>query len=151
MKTLANIPDLINIRARLAGLTPSDQAVWGQMNVAQMICHLSDSFRVPLGEVPTAPLKISSLPIPIMKWFAFKAPMKWPRVTPTLPEVKHDIGGTPPAEFQADLRRLLRYLDAFAEHTAPWASHPIFGPLTTAEWMRWGYLHCDHHLRQFGR
>ena len=24
-----------------------------------------------------------------------------------------------------------------------------FGPLTDAEWMRWGYLHMDHHLRQF--
>jgi len=28
--------------------------------------------------------------------------------------------------------------------------HPIFGDMSEAEWMRWGYLHCDHHLRQFG-
>lgn len=28
--------------------------------------------------------------------------------------------------------------------------HPIFGEMTEAEWMRWGYLHCNHHLRQFG-
>ena len=28
--------------------------------------------------------------------------------------------------------------------------HPIFGPLTTSQWMRWGYLHVYHHLRQFG-
>jgi len=27
---------------------------------------------------------------------------------------------------------------------------PIFGDMSEAEWMRWGYLHCDHHLRQFG-
>jgi hypothetical protein len=30
-------------------------------------------------------------------------------------------------------------------------AHPIFGRMTEAEWMRWGYLHTDHHLRQFGR
>jgi len=30
-------------------------------------------------------------------------------------------------------------------------ARPIFGPLTRAEWLRWGYLHADHHLRQFGR
>jgi hypothetical protein len=28
--------------------------------------------------------------------------------------------------------------------------HPIFGELTDSERMRWGYLHMDHHLRQFG-
>jgi hypothetical protein len=28
--------------------------------------------------------------------------------------------------------------------------HPIFGPMSAAAWMRWGYLHADHHLRQFG-
>jgi hypothetical protein len=30
------------------------------------------------------------------------------------------------------------------------ARHPIFGELTEREWMRWGYLHTDHHFRQFG-
>ena len=28
--------------------------------------------------------------------------------------------------------------------------HPIFGALSRAAWLRWGYLHVDHHLRQFG-
>jgi hypothetical protein len=28
--------------------------------------------------------------------------------------------------------------------------HPFFGQMTEKEWMRWGYLHADHHLRQFG-
>jgi hypothetical protein len=29
-------------------------------------------------------------------------------------------------------------------------AHPIFGPMSDAAWLRWGYLHMDHHLRQFG-
>jgi hypothetical protein len=29
-------------------------------------------------------------------------------------------------------------------------AHPIFGPMSEAAWLRWGYLHADHHLRQFG-
>ena len=28
--------------------------------------------------------------------------------------------------------------------------HPIFGPLSHAAWLRWAWLHTDHHLRQFG-
>jgi hypothetical protein len=30
------------------------------------------------------------------------------------------------------------------------ALHPIFGKMKEKPWMRWGYLHSDHHLRQFG-
>jgi len=26
----------------------------------------------------------------------------------------------------------------------------MFGRLSDAAWLRWGYLHMDHHLRQFG-
>jgi hypothetical protein len=28
--------------------------------------------------------------------------------------------------------------------------HPIFGPMSNAAFLRWAYLHMDHHLRQFG-
>ena len=31
-----------------------------------------------------------------------------------------------------------------------WADHPFFGAMSVEQWMRWGYLHADHHLRQFG-
>ena len=32
-----------------------------------------------------------------------------------------------------------------------WPRHAIFGAMTASDWMRWGFLHADHHLRQFGR
>ncbi len=38
-----------------------------------------------------------------------------------------------------------------AADTRQLATHPYFGNLTKWEWMRWAYLHADHHLRQFGR
>ena len=41
--------------------------------------------------------------------------------------------------------------DRFAACVGPWPRHPIFLDLTQTQWMRWGYLHADHHLRQFGR
>jgi hypothetical protein len=28
--------------------------------------------------------------------------------------------------------------------------HPVFGAMSDSAWRRWGYLHTDHHLRQFG-
>ena len=50
-----------------------------------------------------------------------------------------------------DRATLLASMERFASKTERDVHpHPIFGPLTTWEWQRWGWLHADHHLRQFG-
>jgi len=60
-------------------------------------------------------------------------------------------GGTPPGDFERDRDGLLLLTERFcaADPGLKWR-HPIFGELTDSERMRWGYLHMDHHLRQFG-
>jgi hypothetical protein len=60
--------------------------------------------------------------------------------------------GTRPVDFAADLAEVEALLEVV---TAPGRSldrppHPVFGPMSEAEWLRLGYLHTDHHLRQFG-
>jgi hypothetical protein len=68
-----------------------------------------------------------------------------------MPEVDQEIGGTRPVEFVRDRRELEALIEQFARRTdATLQPHPMFGRLSTAEWQRWGYLHMDHHLRQFG-
>ena len=150
MRTLANAADVTAIRTRIASLTAGDKRLWGTMTVGGMVCHLADSFRFALGEFEAGILKV---PIPprLMKWLALRAPMKWPKGTPTLSEVKQGVGGTAPGEFEADRATLLDAVDKFTVSVGPWPRHPIFLEMTQAEWMRWGYLHGDHHLRQFGR
>ena len=57
-----------------------------------------------------------------------------------------------PAAFAEDLERaviLLQQLATAAPDTLA-DRHPILGPMTRAHWMRWEFLHTDHHLRQFG-
>jgi len=55
-------------------------------------------------------------------------------------------------EFRQDLDSLLSTFERFCDVLpTPLLPHPIFGPMTAKDWMRWGYLHADHHLRQFGR
>jgi hypothetical protein len=41
--------------------------------------------------------------------------------------------------------------DSFCALTNHTRDHPFFGSMQHADWMRWGYLHADHHLRQFNR
>lgn len=121
------------------------------MSVHQMVCHLSDAYRLPLGEKSASPAT-GLLQRTLMKWIALQLPMKWPKGVKTRPEVEQGVGGTAPVEFEQDRAELLTLVRRFCEVSASLSiPHPFFGHMTRQEWLRWGYLHADHHLRQFGR
>ena len=152
MRTLARPRDKDEIRRRLRHVRPESAGRWGRMSAHQMVCHLSDSFRMAMGRKPVSPAA-SLLQRTIVKWTALYLPLRWPGGIPTRPEIDQCAGGgTRPTEFTADVAELEALLELF---TAParsfdWEPHPTFGPLSDATWLRWGYLHMDHHLRQFG-
>lgn len=121
------------------------------MSVHQMVCHLCDSYRAALGEKAVSPAT-RLFPRTIMKWVALQLPVNWPKGVKTRPEVEQGISGTPPVEFERDRAMLIVVFDRFCEPSANLApAHPFFGPMSRQDWLRWGYLHADHHLRQFGR
>jgi hypothetical protein len=154
--TLSNPADKQKIVERLGKIQLSSSRQWGRMSVNQMICHLSDSFRVTMGEKPWKTERISVTPIPLprwlVKWMALDVPLAWPQGLKTRPEVDSEIAGTPPGQFEADRAALLDLLQRFTRQPREfkWQPHPIFGMMSDPDWMRWGYLHSDHHLRQFG-
>jgi hypothetical protein len=118
-----------------------------------MICHLSDAYLGIMGDKPMEIPKGFSL-WPMMKGFVLYAPMKWPPGVPTRPEFDQLAGGgTPPSQFEADMRTLMASIDKFSAQPRSFAfrPHPMFQELSEKDWMRWGYLHPDHHLRQFGQ
>jgi hypothetical protein len=150
MKTLSSIQNLAEIRARIAQVDASDARRWGSMSAHEMFCHLCDAFAYTLGERAVKPAK-TPIPRPLFKWIALTLPLRWPSGVRAPPEIDQRIGGTPPVDFAADRAALLARLDRFARTAEAFGPHPIFGAMTSSDWMRWGYLHCDHHLRQFGR
>jgi hypothetical protein len=149
MKTLSNGFDKQEVLSRLAALRADQAGVWGKMSCHQMVCHLSDAFLCGLGE-KTASAAKPPIPRAVMKWGALYFPMKWPRGVPTRPEMEQGVGGTAPVEFLRDRERLVELTERFVSARGKFAQHPIFGEMTEKDWMRWGYLHCDHHLWQFG-
>jgi Protein of unknown function (DUF1569) len=150
-KSLGNPGDQQEIRSRLAQLSPQDTGRWGVMSVHQMVCHLNDSYKLALG-LRTATPATSLVQRTLVKWLALNAPMQWPKGVPTRPEMDQGKGGSTPADFAQDQAALLSTVGCFCQGLPiPLALHPIFGKMTTGDWMRWGYLHADHHLRQFGR
>jgi hypothetical protein len=148
---------------RVAALSPGASSNWGRMTAHGMVCHLSDSFRVPLGE-RSASMATGLYQRTVMKWAALYVVVRWPHNRPTRPEVEQGVGGSLPEDFQADRDQLLRLIErfsaCFSEHFSKQfresgrrfdrPPHPLFGAMTGRQWLRWGYLHADHHLRQFG-
>ena len=151
MKTLASPRDKEEILHRLSAIGLASKRRWGKMSAPEMVCHLSDAFRVSLGEKDAKLLRFW-FPRSFFKWAALQLPLQWPQGVKTVPECDAKLGGTPPGEIENDLSELRRLIERFAEQPvgAEWPAHPIFGYMAGEEWMRWGYLHVDHHLRQFG-
>lgn len=150
MNTLANLQDKQTLLGRLARVRSDSPRSWGKMSASQMVCHLSDGFRLALQQKPVAALD-SFLTRNLVKPIALWTPLPWPHGIKTPPEVDQQIGGTSPSEFERDRQELAGLLERFASQPASLASsrHPIFAAMSVKDWMRWGYLHVDHHLRQF--
>lgn len=150
VKTLASAGDLEEIRRRIGALTAADRGLWGRMSVAEMVCHVRESYGVGLGERTVEKMK-SPMPPRLLKFLALRTAMKWPQGVATLPELQVGAAWMQPGEFRAEQAGLLVAVDRFAADTENRTEHAIFGEMTPKDWLRWGYLHADHHLRQFGR
>jgi hypothetical protein len=150
MKTLAREANKVEILRRLRTVRPGDERRWGRMSAHQMICHLIDSARMATGERVVRDLS-TPLQRTVVKFTALYLPLPWPAGIPTLPEIDQLAGGIRPTDFADDLAELERLVQLMTDRTLRRPRHPFFGPMSERAWLRWAYLHMDHHLRQFGR
>ncbi|MBC7842412.1 MAG: DUF1569 domain-containing protein [Gemmatimonadaceae bacterium] len=144
MPSLNNAADRASLIARLEKLAPDMQPRWGRMSAPKMLAHITDAFRMALGDLPVKPKKI-----PLVGSFPVKQlvihVLPFPKNSPTAPEI---ISREPEA-FDVE-RSNAKALIARLAGNVTYATHPIFGSLTKSEWGALGYKHFDHHLRQFG-
>jgi len=148
MATLADPNACAALRDRIAKLDPNADRKWGRMSAHQMICHLSDSFRVATGDKYASP-DTNLFKRSVVKWVALHTSLPWPHGVATRPELLHDHGGTPPSDWTRDRTELEELIPAFAARQK-YGFHPIFGEMNKSDWLIWAYRHIDHHLRQFG-
>lgn len=148
MKTLSQPAAAAEIRARILSLTLADRPKWGIMTVGQMICHLREAFVYALADTPVDFISLPWHPKTI-KFAALKMPAPWPHSTRTIPPLKLDAPGMVTTTFDHDRDSLLAAYDDFCTLSNHTRDHPFFSTMEHADWMRWGYLHTDHHLRQF--
>lgn len=155
MKTFADAASRTEVLERLRAVRADTPRKWGRMTAHQMICHCADACRMACGEVTPAELS-GPLQRTLIKWIALYAPVPWPAgridTVVEMDQLGERFCGVAPREFTADVATLEALLARVAAQagTGRWPRHPIFGRLSEREWLRWAYLHMDHHLRQFG-
>jgi len=120
------------------------------MNAPEMLCHLRGAFRVAMGEIPASLIEVP-MPRAVLKSMALWTPVPWRKNFQTVPALKRGTPTMQVGSFEIDRADVLADLERFCRPEQVRVDHSFLGPMSFTDWMRWGYLHTDHHLRQFGR
>ena len=148
MKTMWDADSAREIRDRVARVAPDRPGTWGRLSAPQMVCHLADSMKMALGELPVASKRLPIRYAPLKQLIVYLAP--FPKNAPTAPELL----ARPPREWPADVAELQALVDRLAtrgqDAAFAWPEHPAFGHLSRRAWGVLVYRHMDHHLKQFG-
>ncbi|HEX5008901.1 MAG TPA: DUF1569 domain-containing protein [Planctomycetota bacterium] len=143
--TLLDEADRSQLLQRLRRVRPEARPAWGTLDAPHMVCHLADSLRVALGDVPAAPVHT----------FASRTLLKFMVVNTGLPVPRGKIQTAPemlassPVAWEADLAACAGLAERVGTGSAR-AVHPMFGPLSPEQWGRLCWKHMHHHLVQFG-
>lgn len=133
------------IISRINQLTPNSKAVWGKMNVGQMLAHLQMPIGVGLGTHHIKRSFIGFIFGPIAKKMLYNdKPFQ-----KNLPTDKSFIM-TDAKDFEKEKQRLIEMINNFTEPNMVNTPHPFFGKLTKEQWSMGSWKHLDHHLQQFG-
>jgi uncharacterized protein with PQ loop repeat len=151
-RTLADAENKVEILQRVKALRSDSRPRWGRMSAHQMVCHLIDCNRMALGELVVKEMP-ARVPRGFVKWVSLYTPMPWPAGLPTNPELDQESAGMRPGDFADDVAALEATVERLTAWAArgDWPRHPDFGAMSEGDWLRWGYLHMNHHLRQFGQ
>jgi hypothetical protein len=149
MRNISDGAVLQDLVSRFRRLAPAQRCLWGTMNAQQMALHVGDASAAVLRQREFS-AKPRSGPSTLRRVALLYVLPRMPRgiksgADPAAAEVD-------PGQFVTDVERAADLLQRLA--TAPPDAlvdrHPILGPMTRAQWMRWAFMHTDHHLRQFG-
>lgn len=135
--------------SRINELSSNTPALWGKMNVAQMLAHCNITYEMVYDSRHPKPNAFKKF---LLKAFVKKI------VVNEVPYAKNGRTApefliADPRDFETEKQRLIDYLlktqKLGADYFEGKESHS-FGKLSKTEWNNMFYKHLDHHLSQFG-
>jgi hypothetical protein len=137
-----------NLLERLEKLSPQSQALWGKMNVAQMLAHVTANLGMAMSDK-----KVTQVFMGRIFGKAAVRDILTKGVQPKNMSTFSHLKISDPREFKKEKERLRLQLEQFLEGGEGGITkqpHAFFGHLTANEWARLQYIHIDHHFKQFG-
>jgi uncharacterized protein DUF1569 len=146
MKTVFDKTTRDELTVRIKMLDENETALWGKMNVYQMLkhCTLWDEWIQSSKNNKRAFVGLLFGRIALRSVMKDESPLT--RNTPTLPEliVKETSG-----DIVAEKKKWTTLIDQYAHYSKPGFVHTFFGKMTREQVGYMAYKHADHHLRQF--
>ena len=134
---------------RINKLNPSTAAMWGKMNVSQMLAHCNVTYEMALTDEHPKAKGIKKFMLKMFVKPVVVGDRPYKRNSPTAPEFKM----TDVKDFETEQKRLVSYISQIqalgANHFEGMESNS-FGKLNKKEWNAMFAKHLDHHLEQFG-
>lgn len=147
MKTIFDSSTRDELSARVNALSENSQALWGKMNVYQMLQHCSKGDDMMLGKLVVKPVYPARLFGRLILKAVLKNDEPLRRNSPTATELIAAGGSGDLALFKL---AYMETLNEYGHFDTPVFNHPFFGKMTKEQVGQFVYKHHDHHLRQFG-
>jgi hypothetical protein len=147
MKTVFDEATRDGLIARIETLNEDSMALWGKMNVHQMVMHCIKGDSTYLAQKSYKQIFIGKLfgKTALKQLLKDEAPMR--RNSPTSPDfiIEETTG-----DLQALKKQWIELVNGYEHYQTPSITHFFFGKMTREQIGRLAYKHIDHHLRQFG-
>ncbi len=134
---------------RINQLQPETPALWGKMNVAQMLAHCNVTYEMVYEDKHPRPNPVLRFILKLLVKNKVVNEVPYSRSGQTAPQfiIKDN------KDFDLEKSRLIEHIEKTQQlgenHFEQKESHS-FGKLRATEWNNMFYKHLDHHLAQFG-
>ena len=148
--TIFDKSDYETILRRINNLECEAVRQFGEMDVNEMVCHITDQIRLALSYLEL-PNEGNFFDRTVKKWLALSMDSIPKEKIKTINGVNPKIDGTKPVSLIDDKVTLVKLLEQLKkqDENYEWGRHPKFGKLNKKQWGKLIYIHINHHLEQF--
>lgn len=149
MKNVFNHNDTLELINRINTLPSSAKALWGKMNVSQMLAHCNVTYEFVYDNIHPKPNAFKKFLLKLFVKGTVVTEKPYKKNSHTAPEfiIKSN------KDFDTEKTRLINYINKTQELGETYfdgKESASFGVLSKGEWNIMFYKHLDHHLSQFG-
>ncbi|MFB3386791.1 DUF1569 domain-containing protein [Flavobacterium sp. LAR06] len=149
MKNIFRTEDCHEFENRINQLTSESKALWGKMNVAQMLTHCNVAYEMAYEDIHPKPNAFVRTILKLLVKNSVVGEKPYPKNNHTAPQfiIKEE------RDFDIERARLIAYLNKtheLGESNFEGKESLSFGKLSAVEWNNMFAKHLDHHLNQFG-